>query len=378
MASGERNRAIDMLRGVAIGLVLLHHFNIAYPLADTWPAQVFGWPAVRAVARNGNYGVTMFFVISGYLITSNALRRWGDLGGIDAVGFYRMRAGRILPCAVLLVIAVDLLAFAGLTIFGNHPEMGGPVPLWLSDLAGLTFWMNVLVAHAGWLNYVLAVQWSLSVEEVFYLAFPILCLVLRRESRLILVWCSFIVLGPIWRQTHQLDEAQWLYAYFACFDGIAIGCCTGVLAGRWAIGRAWSRVLACASVFAMVALYLARSIAVTNVWGVSVMAFGTAGLILATLNHEVAEHRGRGIAVRPLIACGRLSYELYLFHLVILGGLQCVFPPGATAGDAKLLLLTAYLLLSCGLAALISRFFSEPANRAIRRVWTKEKEDLLF
>ncbi|MBB5541671.1 peptidoglycan/LPS O-acetylase OafA/YrhL [Paraburkholderia fungorum] len=74
MSIGRRNARIDMIRGVSILLVLFHHFNIAYRLNDTFLAQVFGWDAVRAVARNGNYGVTMFFVISGYLITSNAGR----------------------------------------------------------------------------------------------------------------------------------------------------------------------------------------------------------------------------------------------------------------------------------------------------------------
>jgi len=63
MSIGLRNKRIDLIRGVSILLVLFHHFHIAYRLDDTALARAFGWEAVRAVARNGNYGVTMFFVV---------------------------------------------------------------------------------------------------------------------------------------------------------------------------------------------------------------------------------------------------------------------------------------------------------------------------
>lgn len=99
MSVGLRNRQIDLIRGVAILLVLLNHFNIAYRLDDTSLAGVFGWDAVRAVARNGNYGVTIFFVVSGYLITSNAEPRWapravaGDVKLLLLVTFLALSAG---------------------------------------------------------------------------------------------------------------------------------------------------------------------------------------------------------------------------------------------------------------------------------------------
>ncbi|HDV6323911.1 TPA: acyltransferase, partial [Burkholderia multivorans] len=149
MSAGPRNARIDLLRGISILLVLLHHFNIPYALGDTAVARAFGRDAVHAVVRNGNYGVTMFFVISGYLITSNARRRWGNLGAIDVRTFYVSRVARIVPCLLLLLAIVDGLAAAGVPVFMNHAPQGVAVSLWLVNLASLTFWMNVLIGAYG-------------------------------------------------------------------------------------------------------------------------------------------------------------------------------------------------------------------------------------
>ncbi len=366
MSVGLRNRQIDLIRGVAILLVLLNHFNIAYRLDDTSLAGVFGWDAVRAVARNGNYGVTMFFVVSGYLITSNAERRWAGLANIGVRAFYTLRAARILPCLLLLLAVVNLMAVSGVKIFQNRPQGGELVSFWLANFASLTFWMNVLIGCHGWFNYPLGVLWSLSVEEVFYLSFPLLCLLLRRKARLLAFWAVVIIAGPLYRFANQGDEGSYLYAYLASFDGIAIGCCTALLAQRLALrgpaARVWQGVVA----VMMAVLYLWRPIGQTNVLGVTGMAFGTAVLLLGAAGQPAGEVR-RGVP--PLAALGwfgRLSYELYLFHLLVLGIMRTAFPPRAVAGDVKMLLLVAFLALSAGLAALVSRFFAEPLNRRIR------------
>lgn len=365
--TSTRNRKIDFLRGISILLVLFHHFNIAYRLDDTVLSRVFGWEAVRAVVRNGNYGVTIFFVISGYLITANAIRRWSKLGHIDVRAFYGLRIARIIPCLLLLLVVVNALAIAGIAIFQNHSSEGVPVSFWLVNLASLTFWMNLLIGTRGWANYALGVLWSLSVEEVFYLSFPLLCLAFRREARLVAFWLACIVVGPAYRLLHQGDEGGYLYAYFACFDAIATGCCAALLARRavWR-GRAWS-VLAWPTAVAMTFVYLAWPIHESNVFGVTAMAFGTAILLLA------ANDRPDGSTVRSTRAStvlegfGRLSYELYLFHLIVLGLLRTIFPPSGVTGDEKLAILVGYLLLSACLSVSIARMYAEPSSRIVRQ-----------
>ncbi len=366
MSVGLRSLRIDVIRGVAILLVLLHHFNIAYRLEDTLLARVFGWDLVRAIARNGNYGVTMFFVVSGCLITSNTERRWAGLANVGARAFCTLRVARILPCLLLLLAVVNLLAAAGVAIFQNHPQGGEPVSFWLVNFASLTFWMNVLIGRHGWFNYPLGVLWSLSVEEVFYLAFPPLCLLLRREARLLAFWAAVIVAGPLYRLTHQGDEGGYLYAYAASFDGIAIGCCTALLTRKVSLRGSAMQVLQGAVVAAMAVFYLWRPIGETNVLGVTGMALGTAVLLLGAHERpaEAVRHGRRPLTM--LAWLGRLSYELYLFHLVVLGLMRTAFPPRAASGEAKLLLLAAFLVLSAGLAALISRSYAEPLNRRIR------------
>ncbi|KVL40280.1 acyltransferase family protein [Burkholderia sp. MSMB1835] len=365
MSAAPRNARIDLLRGVSILLVLLHHFNIAYPLRDTALARVLGWDTVHAIVRNGNYGVTMFFAISGYLITSNTRRRWGSLGTLDVRAFYVSRIARIVPCLLLLLALVNGLAAAGVPIFANHAPQGVAVSYWLVNLASLTFWMNVLIGTYGWVNYALGVLWSLSVEEVFYLSFPLLCIALRRDALLFAFWLLVAAVGPVYRYTHSGDEGGFLYAYFACFDGIAIGCCTALLAER----ARW-QVLAAAPVqwlaaTAMTALYLAWPIVESHVFGVSAMALGTAVLLIGA---HAERTPGRGRMLAPLRWSGRLSYELYLFHLIVLGMLRTFWAPSATHGDGKLALLAAYLVLSAGFSAVIARGYAAPLDRFIKRV----------
>jgi peptidoglycan/LPS O-acetylase OafA/YrhL len=63
----------------------------------------------------------------------------------------------------------------------------------------LSFWHNVLMQSQGWFNYCLNIYWSLSVEEVFYLALPVSCLILRRKWLMVLACLALIIYAPIYR-----------------------------------------------------------------------------------------------------------------------------------------------------------------------------------
>ena len=153
-----RNYKIDILRGVSILLVLIHHFNIPYKLHDTFLGIPIGSESLSTlIARNGNYGVTMFFVISGFLITQHTLQRSGSLAQIKLKDFYIRRLARIMPCLVLLVTMVSVLGSLGLQTFINQSPNGVEVSYAVTVLSALSFWMNLLIIEYGWVNYALGV-----------------------------------------------------------------------------------------------------------------------------------------------------------------------------------------------------------------------------
>ena len=194
-----RNRlaGVDVLRGLCILSVVIHHIHLrfttsrnpVYPVRHVLPEtleQVLFW--------SGLYAVIAFFVISGFLITGLSIRRWGELGTVHAGRFYRMRMARILPCLLLVLAVLSLLLFMavrGAEVRPEHPGLGRTL------FAALTFHMNWLEGHYGWSAPAWGVLWSLSIEEVFYIAFPLVCLTVRSEKFIPWALLALIVVGPI-------------------------------------------------------------------------------------------------------------------------------------------------------------------------------------
>src|ERR1700734_4471575 len=184
---------VDLLRGLAIFFVLMNHVNMRLlgahvPYTRGLPAQL-----VSSLVWNGQYGVQIFFVVSGFLITSTTLRRWGSIAEVNVGDFYRLRFARIAPLLLLLLLVLSVLDLAHVTGFVVSATTGG---LGRALLAALTFHINLLEARRGYLPPGWDILWSLSVEEMFYLFFPLLCRTFRRVRLLSILLVVFVVLGP--------------------------------------------------------------------------------------------------------------------------------------------------------------------------------------
>ena len=366
-----RNYKIDILRGVSILLVLVHHFNIPYKLHDTFLGIPIGGESLSTlIARNGNYGVTMFFVISGFLITQHTLQRSGSLAQIKLKDFYIRRIARIMPCLVLLVAIVTVLGALELKPFMNQSPNGVDVSYAVTVLSAFSFWMNILIIEFGWVNYALGVLWSLSVEEVFYLAFPILCLVLGRGKGFIIFLLVVIAYAPYFRALHFGEESgAYLYHYFSSFDGIAIGSLTAIYVQSFKSVIRNQNVILAVIIFLMTCLYFYAPIKEVSTWGISVFALLTALLLFCFVQDPKV--KPVSYAARSLVWIGQRSYEMYLFHLIVLGLMKVVYSPKETLAAEKLMLLPVYFIAVFMMSWAIEKYYSTPLNLKIRQAWIR-------
>ena len=363
----RRHGVIDVVRGVSIVLVVLLHVQIRIPLQKTWLFQAAPAELWHLLCRNGNAGVRMFFVVSGFLITTNSLRRWGSLHRIDARHFYRLRFARIAPTLVVLLAVLSLLHLAGANGYIIDTERWS---LGRALLAASTFHLNWLEASRNaYLPASWDVLWSLSVEEVFYLLFPLGAILYRWRPAGHTLLLGLVLVGA-WVRCTLVDAPMWQSkGYLPCADALALGCFTAIISHDKPIPQRivqvllWSGAALTLAVLTYAHLPQLRYFTDRDLH-LTPLALGTAALMVAgarvTLGPNIAT------CLRPLLACGRLSYEIYLTHafvvLTAVAGFRALGEPPAAVYP----LLAAILTLSWALGAGVERWLSAPANRRLR------------
>src|ERR1700719_2906984 len=225
--SWKRLDGVDVLRGLAILFVVLNHVHMRLLIADVpYVADTFK-PLLASVVWNGQFGVQIFFAVSGFLITSTALRRWGTLSNLRLRDFYLLRIARIVPMLLALLAVLTALHYTNISPFVVSEKTGG---IGRALLAALTLHVNVLQAHRGWLPANWGVLWSLSVEEMFYLFFPLAARFLGRRTLFPLLLLCFVALGPFARTIFSRGNDIWSeQSYLGGMDAIALGCLTALL-----------------------------------------------------------------------------------------------------------------------------------------------------
>ncbi len=248
--SWRRVDGIDLLRGLAIFFVLMNHVNIRLLLAKVPYTVGIPKQLVSSLVWNGQFGVQMFFAVSGFLITTISLRRWESLAKIRLRDFYLMRVARIAPLLLLLLVVLSAFHFARVPGFVVQARQGG---LGRALVAALTFHINLLEARRGYLPGPWDILWSLSVEEMFYLFFPLACFLLARRKLLVPLLCGFVILGPVARGVFTHGNEIWQEkSYLGSMDAIALGCLAALLCSHVRFSHKARRVACTLGVVLMV------------------------------------------------------------------------------------------------------------------------------
>ena len=367
---------IDILRGLSILAVILLHILIRF--AGMHVRLGWDWPKYTRhfVFFNGGNGVTTFFAVSGFLITLTSLRRFGSLDDIRPGVFYRIRFARIMPLLLLMLFVLSvlhLLHVEGYVI--NERFFTLPRALF----AALTFHLNWLEASRNaWLPACWTVLWSLSIEEMFYLFFPLVTLVLFRFAPAgrwiwIALALTFFALGPFARVVWPKNDLQAENSYLAGMASIALGCLTAVVVERLSnrsMRTTWLRVVEIAGWAGILLVAIWPRWSVLRVLGKSGTDDSLLALCVCLVMAGVTLRRKRGSRwSAPLRWFGRHSYELYLSHeFIIIAGVAFYawYYPHHSSRSVVAIFVIAMLLATAPLAWALARWFTEPANRWLR------------
>lgn len=297
-AAGRRIPSLDGLRALSIGLVIFSHLlgTDGFPLGER---------ALGSAGDLGYLGVRVFFVISGFLITSLLLREQDETGSISLTGFYARRAFRIFPAFYAFILAMAIADALGALQLASR-----------DTVHALTYTMNYHYVRSWELGHL----WSLSIEEQFYLIWPALFL-LAGPRHIGKVAVAMIVTAPLmrlaaWYWMPYRDDVI-MEAYPCVMDSIAAGSLLAVIQPRLsAIG--WYQRFLRSPLFwlvpaGVVLLNTTSRVALDYITDITAMNLGIAIIVdrFARLTHGAAFEL---LNTRALVWVGTLSYSLYLWQ----------------------------------------------------------------
>ncbi|MBD2760235.1 acyltransferase [Yimella sp. cx-573] len=344
--------ALDGLRGVAVAAVVIYHVS-------------------PSLLRGGWLGVDLFFVLSGFLITSLLLTEYNRWGRISLAGFWASRARRLLPSLTLMLLAV-LIASAFLAQPGRRSAIAGDV---LSSFLYVANW-RFLVGDEQYFSTIAMPSpvrhtWSLAIEEQYYILFPLLMtallVVFRRRNQLAGALAVMAVASALWMAALHVpgvDPSRVYYGTDTRIFELLIGAAAGAVFGahefaertRWRVdgiaGRlAWPAM----GLFVLAFVVVNENQSILFTGGLFVLCLLVVLPIVASASRTKSSFQ-RAFSWEPLRQLGLISYSLYLWHwpvIVFLGPERIPHP---------LLRAVVQIGLSVGLAYASYRFVEQPVR----------------
>jgi peptidoglycan/LPS O-acetylase OafA/YrhL len=361
------NGAIDALRGVSILTVLLLHLNIRVPFSGTYIGGLLPKLIYNVIFWSGYYGVCIFFVISGFLICNSVYKRWHALQEINLKGFYVMRIARIMPLLLSLIIVLSLLHLINIDEFTINPQQ---TSLFRTILAALTFHINYLEIQIGYLPASWDILWSLSIEEFFYFFFPIVCVFLKKESRVITFLVIFLILSPFARTGFYINNELGDRNYFAYLDAISLGCISAMVVNRIKLSSKSLKVIIILGWIFFLLVFIFRkwsSLLGLSKSGLNItfLALGVS-LILIWMQNQFINGNLSIKKTSFIRIMGRYSYEIYLTHMFVVIFFVNAFNYLKLSGEFIWLLYFVSIMFSTILGKLIGTYFTNPLNNYIR------------
>jgi peptidoglycan/LPS O-acetylase OafA/YrhL len=325
---------LDGLRAISVlAVIVFHHYLVG--------GHEIGW------APGGFLGVEVFFVVSGYLITSLLLNERREKGRVSMQAFYLRRARRLLPALYLLLAVV--IAYSLLFVPDAIPMLRGDV------IAALTYtsnWWQIISHHSYFVEAgrpeVLKHLWSLAIEEQFYLAWPFLLMLglrrIGRERTLIMMIAAALASTLLLALLAHSNIDNAYYNTFSRLSGLLLGSALAFPYAPYRIrgvpGRGVRFALDIAGAFGL--FVLLASFGVLHHFGINGFLFPSSQqdslsvfhggfllvdvatlLVILAAVHPVSDV-GRALGCKPLRWIGVRSYSLYLWHYPIF----CVTRPG--------------------------------------------------
>jgi peptidoglycan/LPS O-acetylase OafA/YrhL len=333
----RRFGVLDGLRAIAILLVFTAHQGGAL------------WPVFH-----GATGVTLFFVLSGYLITTLLLREEDRFGKVDFASFYVRRTFRIYPmffgiiafyCVLILVLGMD----------------AGRRALWVENLPYIVWFPEHLpFFRTSELYPPFAGAWSVGIEEKFYLVWPVLGFVLIAKWK----WARLPVLAVV-ATTSLVTSFFDDLVYLAPYQHLAFGAIAAVLLHRRATYSAVAQLGRPPVLLAVACVALLLQFTTgTEVYFYGRL-YGLHGLVIAFLVAGLVTTQSPRVAwlsSRPMAFLAAISYTFYLAHGFIVNGIELIVPqdwgpPGSLLSGALGLAISIYA------SRMIHRWYEEPLRK---------------